>query len=358
MNKKKIKIIFTGGGSGGPVIPLLAIADIFKKRADYDFEFLWIGTESGIEREIVEREDIRFEAIKSGKLRRYFSWKNFSDPFLVLAGFFQSLFIIKKFRPDIIIGAGAFVAVPVSYAGFFMRVRILAHQMDIRPGLANKLIFPIADNITTVFEFVLKKYQEKTTCIGNPIRSNLEGLSIGKREACQKLGLDENLPIVLVTGGGTGAQTINDLVYDNIDKLLAFSQIIHLTGAGKACKNIERRGYHCFEFLDTVGMLKVLKVADIVVSRCGMGTLSEISQLAKPSILIPMPDSHQEDNAAVFADKEAAIVLYEKKNDIKDFYQIIRSLINNENERKKLANNVAGIIKRAKEDEIIKLLNK
>lgn len=353
MKNKNIKILLTGGGTGGPVTPLLAIADELKKDGA---QFLWIGTKNGIERGMVEYEKIKFKTIQSGKLRRYFSWKNFVDPFKILAGFFESLFIINKYKPDLVMSAGGFVAVPVAYAAFILRVPILIHQMDVKAGLANKLVAPIAKIITTTFDSSKNDYGKKAICIGNPVRNILSDFSISKREAYSKLGLSSNLPIILVMGGGTGATSLNDYVYNNLEKLLKFSQIIHLTGIGKSKKTEDNQKYHSFEFLDINGMMKVYTLADVVVSRCGMGVLSELSHFAKPSILLPMPDSHQEDNAKVFSDNNAAVVISEKTTSNEDFVENVKKLLLDSSLKNDLSKNIRGIIKSNAISEIKKII--
>lgn len=353
MIKHTRKILLTGGGSGGPVTPLLAIADELKKDGA---EFLWIGTKSGVEREMVEREDIEFKSISSGKLRRYFSWKNFIDPWKIIYGTIQSFFIIRKFKPDIVMSAGGFVAVPVAYAAYLLKIPILIHQMDVRPGLANKLVAPIAKIITTTFESSLLDYGKKAIWVGNPVRNKLSDFVMTKREAFQKLGLSSDLPVVLVMGGGTGAMGINNYIYNNLEKLTKYCQIIHLTGKGKQAKIVDNPKYHAFQFLDINGMLKVYTVADLVVSRCGMGSLTELSQLAKPAVLIPIPDSHQEDNALVFKEKNAAVVLSEKETSDEEFAKILKELLSNSEKRKNLANNILGVIKNDAINSIKKII--
>ena len=172
-NKKFVKIILTGGGTGGSVAPLLGVAEMLQRRdakscvsTDAGYEFLWIGTKHGPERAMVEREKIEFIAIPSGKMRRYASFKNFIDPFFILAGFFKSLYIILKWKPDFVMSAGSFVSVPVIWAAWLLRVPSLVHQQDARPGLANVLMAPFAGVITVTFEKSLMDYGKKAVWIG------------------------------------------------------------------------------------------------------------------------------------------------------------------------------------------------
>jgi UDP-N-acetylglucosamine--N-acetylmuramyl-(pentapeptide) pyrophosphoryl-undecaprenol N-acetylglucosamine transferase len=351
--RNRKKILLAGGGTAGSVTPLLAVADELRKQ---NYEFLWIGTRGGIERGMVEGENIKFKTIYCGKLRRYFSWMNFIDPFKIILGFVQAFFILRKFKPDAVMSAGGFVAVPVSCAAFILRIPVLVHQMDVRAGLANKIIAPIAKVITTTFKSSVKDYGAKAVCIGNPVRNKLSNFSISRREAFQKLGLTSHLPIVLVMGGGTGAERLNTFVTNNFNNLKKFSQIIHLTGVGKSTNIKDNEKYHAFEFLDVNGMMKVLTVADVVVSRCGMGVLTELSHFAKPSILIPMPDSHQEDNAQVFFDNSAAVVLSEKIIDNDSFVSSVKKVVLDDSLKQELSRNVKDIISNNAITKISKIL--
>ena len=357
MQKVK-KILLTGGGTGGSATPLLAVVDEIR-----DAIFIWLGTKSGPEQEMTARMKIEFKAIASGKWRRYLSWQNFTDLFLIIIGFFQSLFIIKKYQPDLVMSAGSFVSVPAVWAAWILRVPVLIHQQDARPGLANKLMAPFARVITVTFEKSLDNYNKKAIWIGNPVRSQITNIKISKQEARQKLGLSGEKQVVLIMGGGTGAQAINNLTKHSLDALTKFCQIIHITGKGKdimygaefIASNI--KNYHPFEFLDTMAMAKVFAAADIVVSRCGMGVLTEVSYLGKPTILIPMPNSHQEDNAEIFQNAEAAIVLEQKNLTPNKFVKHIKELINNKELRNKLRNNIKTVMKPGANEKMVEIIN-
>lgn len=312
---KQCKILLTGGGTGGSVTPLLAIVESLKANSNLEkFDFLWLGTKNGVEKSMVEKEEISFKAITSGKFRRYFSFKNLIDPFFIIAGFLQSLIILIKWRPQLILCAGGFVGVPVVWAGWLLRVPIIIHQQDIRPGLANKLMSPFAKIVTVVFERSLDDFGGKAKLIGNPIRRQLTINNLQLTEIQNNFNLKSNLPTVLIVGGGTGSEAINNFVYTSLNKLSEQCQIIHQTGPNKFQKSkIQNPNYIAFEFLNSEQISDVLRVADLVVSRCGIGFLSELVYLGKPAILIPMPDSHQEDNAQLFKNANAAIVLEQKK---------------------------------------------
>lgn len=362
---KKYKIILTGGGTGGSVAPLLAIADELRAKDSkslarlLESEFLWVGTKSGPERQMVENAGIKFRPIFFGKLRRYFSWRNFVDPVFIFLGFLQSLIIMLKWRPDVVISAGSFVSVPVIWAAWLLRRPILIHQQDARPGLANKLMAPCASAITVTFEKSLDDYGKKAVWIGNFVRGELINYKISRKEALQKIGLRSDLPVVLIMGGGTGASAINELVWQSADKLVKFCQIVHITGKNKIPDSgLQIPNYHYFEFVHTDGMAKAYTVADIVVSRCGMAVLTELSRLGKPAILIPMPDSHQEDNAAIFQEKKAAIVLNQKELTSEKLIENIKKLLSDERLREELRANIQKVIKRGANERIVEIVEK
>ncbi|MCX6796496.1 MAG: undecaprenyldiphospho-muramoylpentapeptide beta-N-acetylglucosaminyltransferase [Candidatus Falkowbacteria bacterium] len=353
-NLKKCKIFFTGGGTGGSVAPLLAIYEELKN--DVSFEFSWVGTKDGIENEMLKNKNIKYLAIYAGKFRRYWSWQNCLDLFYIKIGFWQSLFLLIREKPNIIISAGSFVGVPLIWAGWLLRVPILIHQQDAQPGLANKIIALMATKITVALEKSLKDYGRKAVWVGNPIRSELIEIKINKQEALQKLGLAKDQPVVLVLGGGTGALAINELVKNNLAELTKFCQIVHITGKGKNSVTAENKNYCSFEFLDTFGLIKVFTTADIVVSRCGMSVLTELSYLGKPAILIPLPNSHQEANAVIFSEKKAAIVLQQNNLTNENFVQTVRSILNNRGLQAELSRNIQTIIKRGANQAIVKII--
>ena len=348
MKNKKIKILFTGGGTGGSVTPLLAIYDNLNKDK---FDFWWIGTKKGPEKSMVENKGIRYRYINSGKLRRYFSWKNFIDPFFVFFGFLESFYFLLFRRQDLIITAGSFVSVPLIWAASILRIPVLVHQQDIRPGLANKIMAKSANVVTTVFEKSLSDYGKKARWIGNPVR---ETLKVEKNH--RYFNFNPLVPTVLIIGGGTGAQKINELIYQSIEALCAKFQIIHISGKGKIKKEIDNNNYRQFEFLEEKDLALAYAISDIVISRCGVGSLTELSFLRKPSILIPMPNSHQEENAKVFQDKEAAIVLDERKLDKYTLIITIENLIKDEEKRKKMSDNIEKIIKKNTNKKIIEII--
>ncbi len=353
--KKNKKIILSGGGSGGPVTPLLALANsLWSEEEGQPLEILFIGTKRGPEKEMVaafnnnRKEVLRFVPIISGKLRRYFSWHNFGDLFKIICAFGQAFFLLLREKPDLIVSAGGFVSVPLVWAAALLRQPVLIHQQDVRPGLANKLMAPFARAITVNFEKSLYDYGPRAIWIGNPVAPlQLSGDALSVKEIKDKYSLDITLPLVFITGGGTGAQAINELIFSSVSELTKFCQIIHLTGKGKLpVQEISLANYQVFEFLNNEEVLDLMRAADLVISRAGMSALSELSLLNKAALLIPIPKSHQEENAAVFAQARAAIVLKQDELTAAKLITEIRNLLADGQERVRLSNSIGKVIKR------------
>ncbi|TSC57002.1 MAG: iron compound ABC transporter ATP-binding protein [Parcubacteria group bacterium Gr01-1014_18] len=342
---KKNKILFSGGGTLGPVVPLLAVWQ--ELRDEGEWEPVWMGTKEGPEKEVVEKQGIRFVAIPSGKMRRYWDWRNITDFFRLGGAFLYSLAYLLFNRPKAILTAGGFVAVPVVWAGWILRIPIFVHQQDILVGLANKLMAPFATKITTVFEKSLEDFpKNKAIWTGQPIRKEIvEG---NKDRAFKNLNFNSEMPVTLIFGGGTGASGINHLVYKALPDLLQWTQVIHITGKGKDLDHpvpkdpLIDKNYRRFEFL-MESMGDAYASADLVVSRAGIGSLSEIIALGKPSIIIPIPDSHQENNARFLEEKGAIRVLPQKGLLPRDLVVAVRLLLD-PSESAKLKSNLKGIM--------------
>ncbi len=323
-----MKILMVGGGTGGSVTPLIAIAQYLKNQKT-DLEFIWFGTYKGPEKNLVLAADIKFIPIFSGKFRRYFSWQNFIDIFFIIFGFIQAFVYFFKFKPDVMISAGSFVAVPVGLVAFIFRCPQIMHQQDIVTGLANKILSFLAKKITVTFpEQVANFPSSKVVLSGNPIREDI--LQGNKSKAIQLLSLEKDLPTVLVVGGGTGAMKLNQLIQGALPELLQFCQVIHITGKNKkvqalALKDFSTR-YHQFDFILNE-MPDILAVADLVITRGGMGFLTELAALGKPTLIIPIPDSHQEANANYFVQQRAAIYLDQNKISSQSLIDDLKELI-------------------------------
>jgi len=341
-----MKILYAGGGTMGSVSPLIAIHQkLVSKFQVPNYQSLWLGTIFGMERELVEKAGIKFEPIESGKLRRYFALENVFDIFRIIIGFFQALYWLVKFEPDIVLTAGSFVAVPVAYAAFFYNAPVFAHQQDVKVGLANKLMAPVAKKINVALEKSLKDFnQKKVVLVGNPIRDELRITDLQHR-----FDFENNLPIVLILGGGTGALAINELIWQSLSELIKFCNIIHITGKDKSISNCGlpitdyELQYKSFEFLDAEQISEVYNLSNIAISRAGMATLTELAYFKKPTIIIPMPDTHQEANAEYFAKNNAGIYLKQKELTAKSFVQEIKNLLVDETKKKELGENMNQI---------------
>ncbi|MBU4370104.1 undecaprenyldiphospho-muramoylpentapeptide beta-N-acetylglucosaminyltransferase [Patescibacteria group bacterium] len=350
------KIILAGGGTGGSVAPLLAVADEIKKTKP-ETKFLFIGTRKGVpEKELVKNKNIPYQAIFSGKFRRYISLKNIIDPFLILIGFFQSFFIILKFKPKAIFSAGGFISVPLAWAAWLLRKPIFIHQQDIIPGLANKLIAPLAKKITISFDKSFKNFKKRKTILtGNPVRKEI---FLGDKEkAIKQFNLDNNLPVLLIIGGGTGAQKINEMIAQIVPELVEFCQVIHLTGKGKKIedKKLDFKNYQQYEFLSQE-IPDLYQAADLIISRAGLGVLTELSVLKKPMICIPIPDSHQEFNAQYYADQEAVVLINQKILKPGKLLEKIKKTINSEKQLKDLSNNISKLAHPRAGEKIAKII--
>ena len=279
------KIVLTGGGTAGHVTPNLALVDSLKS-AGYEIEY--IGSYEGIEKSLASDYGLKYHGIATGKLRRYFDWKNFTDPFRVIKGFFQASKLMKEIKPDIVFSKGGFVSVPVVYAAGRKRIPVIIHESDMTPGLANKLSYKYATKICCNFpETVNELPKEKAVLTGTPIRKEL---FTGDREAAKKFcGFNDDKPVVMVMGGSLGAVAVNKAVRDNLDSILEYFNVIHLCGKGKLEESlINKPGYVQFEYIKDE-LKDLFALADIIVSRAGANAICEIVALKKANILIPLP---------------------------------------------------------------------
>lgn len=339
--------MFSGGGTGGPVTPLLAVATELLQD-DKNLNLIFVGTKTGPVKELIDNFEggkIKFITLPSGKLRRYFSLQNFFDIFKIISAFFISLKILKLERPDLVMSAGGFVSVPLVWAAACKNIPILIHQQDMRAGLANKLMAPFARIITVTFEKSLIDYGPRAVLTGNPLKdiSSYQQNTIETRNRF-RLKIDE--PLVMVIGGGTGAVAINNLIIESLPDLLSFSQVLHLTGKDKKTKtDIKNSNYHSFDFLSHDEALSLMATADLIISRCGFGTLTELAALGKPTILIPMPHTHQEDNANLFKSREAGIYLDQTSLTAQKLTEEIKKIILDAKLRGTLSRNISKIMK-------------
>lgn len=279
-----MKVLFTGGGSAGHVTPNVALIEQLTIDGD---DCLYVGARSGIERDIIAPLGVPFYGIASGKLRRYFSWQNFTDPFRIAWGIVQSLRIVLTERPDVVFSKGGFVAVPVVFAAWLCRVPVICHESDVTPGLANKLCFPFARRICLNFEETLRYVPGgKAAHTGTPIRADILN---GQRDRALAFLKSEGMkPLLLVFGGSLGAERINQQLRSVLDQLLARFDVIHVTGKDHLDESLQdRAGYWQFEFL-RAEFGDLLAAADIVLARAGANSVYELLAVRKPNLLIPL----------------------------------------------------------------------
>ena len=278
------KIILTGGGTAGHVTPNLALLPALREE---DFEIHYIGSYNGIERRLIEAASIPYDGISSGKLRRYFDLKNFSDPLRVLKGYFEARKLMKKYKPDIVFSKGGFVAVPVVLAAKHYKVPVIIHESDMTPGLANKICIPAASKVCCNFPETLKYLPEdKAVLTGSPIREEL--LHGDRLAGLQYAHLSADRPVILIIGGSLGSVTVNQAVRGILPQLLKTYQVIHICGKGNLDESlIGTEGYVQYEYVDKP-LRHLFAAADLIISRAGANAICEISALAKPNILIPL----------------------------------------------------------------------
>lgn len=278
------RIILTGGGTAGHVTPNIALLPGLKALG-YDIHY--IGSYNGIEKELIEQFGIPYHGISSGKLRRYFSLQNFTDPFRVLKGFGEAKKIIKTLKPDVIFSKGGFVSVPVVVAGKQCHVPTIIHESDMTPGLANKLAIPSASKVCCNFPETLDHLpKEKAVLTGSPIRQEL--LSGSRQAALEFCGLTSDKPVILIVGGSLGSVIVNNAIREVLPELLKDFQVIHLCGKGKVDESLkDLKGYVQFEYIKNE-LKDLFALSDIVISRAGANAICEIMALHKPNLLIPL----------------------------------------------------------------------
>lgn len=354
-----MKILFSGGGTLGPVTPLLAIAETVRTQHP-DTKFVWVGTKTGPERALVEQAGIRFLTIASGKFRRYMTVFHITDMTRIVIGCFQSVAILWKENPDLCISAGGFVSVPVHLTAWLLGVPTWIHQQDVLPGLANKIMAPFAKQITTALESQLQFFsKKKTVWLGNPIRKDV--LSGDRMRAKDRFRLVTDAPVLFATGGGTGSERVNQLVVEAVPHLQGFCHVIHLSGRERPQHLIDYANKHFlyyqgYQFFSSE-MKDAYAVGDLIISRGGFGTLSEIAALKKAAIIIPKP-GHQEENVQFLASAGAIVHIDERTTDGNYIAKIIKELILDRDKRQQMGEKLYEIFPRAKDEKILSIIER
>jgi UDP-N-acetylglucosamine--N-acetylmuramyl-(pentapeptide) pyrophosphoryl-undecaprenol N-acetylglucosamine transferase len=357
----KKNIIFSGGGTGGSVTPLLAVACELMK-TEKNINYLFFGTKSGPEKEIIKSagliKDFKFIALPAGKWRRYFSLKNFFDIFIIIYAFFLSLIYLKKIKAKAIFSAGSFASVPLIWAAFFYKIPVLIHQQDLRPGLANLLMAKVAKVVGVTFKESAFVYGKKARVIGNPVRYDLIKEALEKKdEYYKKWKFKNDQSILLVIGGGTGALALNKLIKDAWPMIKERWQVIHIAGRAHNFKNeINDPNYRFFSFLPNKDLIVLMAIADLVLSRAGLGVLTELSALSKASIIVPMPNSHQEDNANILKKAKAAWIFAQDNFKAEDLVDKLNYYQKNQKEVKLIKKNISQLICFGAEKDLANIL--
>lgn len=351
-------VAFTGGGTAGHIYPGLAVADELKSLANQNkknLKIIWIGCSKGMDKKIVENAidsngnltaDIFF-GIPSGKLRRYFSLKNFTDLFRIIGGFFKAFYILKKQKPAILFSKGGFVSVPPCFAAKILKIPVYTHECDFTLGLANRINFKSAKKMFVSYEetknHLSKSDKERVIVTGNPIRPIFYHTNAKNALLFANISQNHEKPILLVLGGSSGAKQINQLVYENLDFLCKNFIVIHQTGLLNGDENQEKilkekyPDYKPFNFIYKE-MPDVVSCSDVILSRAGANSIWEAAVLHKPMILIPLCGNgtrgDQVDNAEFFEKKGGAIMLLGENANSKNLQNSLEQMLNFENRKK------------------------
>src|SRR5688572_4981001 len=339
-----MKILFAGGGTLGPVTPLLAVAEEIG-RTRPEAECVFVGTPDGPERRLVEEAGMRFLPLAAPKLRRYFSLRTLGMPFELGASVWKAGAILSKEKPDAVVGAGGYVQVPLILAARLRGVKILVHQQDVVPSLSNRLVAGHASAITVAFEKSLADFPKaKTEAVGNPVRRAVEEGDRSKGLAL--LGVTGELPVVLAFGGGTGSVFLNELIASASPLWTGFADLAHITGLEKTPARLPKLTnpgrYHRFDFVGK-DIAHLMAAADVVISRAGMGTLTELAALAKPVILVPIADSHQEKNAEYVVERGGARMFRELDLTPEQLVTFTRDLLKKPDEARRLGHGLQAL---------------
>lgn len=351
------RIILTGGGTAGHVTPCIALLPELKKEG-YDIQY--IGSYQGIEHKLIEEYGIPYHGISSGKLRRYFDPKNFSDPFKVMKGYLEARKLMKKLKPDIVFSKGGFVSVPVVLAAKKHKIPVIIHESDMTPGLANKIAIPSATKVCANFpETVRYLPAQKAVLTGTPIRKEL--FSGNKLRGLDFCGFTANKPVILIIGGSTGSKAINEIIRGMLATLVKNYQVIHLCGKGNLNDNLTGMpGYVQYEYIKNE-LSDLLAAADLVISRAGANAICELLALRKPNILIPLPQGSSRGdqilNAESFEHQGYSLVLKEEDLSLSSLLKAIDEVMNHKQtyiesmNQSKLNDSIKTIIDLIKENQ-------
>jgi len=346
-----IKIVLTGGGTGGHIFPLISVAKKIREKKE-GVDFLYLGSSGDLEKKAMIENNIPAKYIVSGKMRRYFSFANFLDIFKIPIGIIQALWHLLWYMPDAVFSKGGYVSVPVAFAAWVYSIPILTHESDSIPGLANRMIGALSDRIAISYPKTRRYFSEsKVFLTGNPIRDDIN--KGDKKVFIEKFKLTESRPVVLILGGSQGARNINEAISSIIYELTKICQVIHQTGEEKYHETVKKvrlagikedhDGYYPIPFIEQSELKDALAVSDIVISRAGANSISEIAANEKPAILIPLSsaaNNHQGMNAYALAENKGAIVLEESNIGKSMLIQKIEALLKDNELKESLSKNI------------------
>lgn len=323
MNKK---ILFTGGGTAGHVMINMVLIPKFMEKG-WGVEY--IGSQNGIEKLLVQ--NVKYNIVSTGKLRRYWDLENFKDPFKIIKGCIQSYKLMKRIKPDVIFSAGGFVSVPVVIGAWMNKVPVIIREPDSTLGLANKIALPFTTKLCTTFPRTGENVSnEKKVYVGPIVREEIErGNVLRGRSYCK---FKQDKPVLLIMGGSQGAQWINDMVRKSLETLLLNFNIVHMCGKGKIDSSIGMEGYMQFEYIGEE-LPHILNMASVVVSRAGSTAISELLFLKKPMLLIPLTNSSSRGdqvlNAEYFSRQGYAEVILQDRVSTNTFIHAVNKLYTN-----------------------------
>ena len=335
-------IVLTGGGTAGHVTPNIALISRLKEEG---YKISYIGSYTGIEKTLIEEQGIPYYGISSGKLRRYFDLKNFTDPFRVLKGFGEARKLLKKLQPDIVFSKGGFVSVPVVVASGRLKIPTIIHESDMTPGLANKLCIPSAVKVCCNFPETKSHLPEgKAVVTGTPIRQEL--LSGDPQKGRDFTGFTSDKPVILIIGGSLGAQAVNTAVRNILPQLLPEFQVVHLCGKGKKDESLTGlTGYVQYEYIEKE-LADLFAMADIVISRAGANAICELQALKKPNLLIPLSANASRGdqilNARSFEKQGFSMVLEEEEITDQVLLDAVKKLFENRDTYRRAMENAPG----------------
>ena len=345
-----MKILLTGGGTAGHVMPHLALLDDFRKHFD---SIIYIGQENGIEKDIIEKEkDIKYFPITTTKFVRKKILKNLLIPIKLIKGINGAKKVIKQEKPNVVFSKGGFVSLPVVIAAKKLKVPVIAHESDLEMGLANKISKPVATVVCTTFEKTANSVKNKGKYTGSPMRKDMFK---DKKLSKEKLGITTTKPILVITGGSQGSKAINNKIREELKQITDKFYVIHLTGKNNIDDKINIKDYKQIDF--TLDMGTILSCADIVVSRAGSNTIFELATLRKPMLLIPLPKGNsrgdQVDNAKYFNSQGYANFVTEEQL---EHNALLPYILETYNEKDILINNLNKANIKAGNDELLKVI--